>query len=674
VKKNRTTSSHLYRRQLTNAHVKKGSLAGGREYQPARFRLLPNECDIDASVLAENLPYAIVAIDKLAQITWGNASFFHMVQRSATQVLGQPLSVFLGSKQQERLLKRCRKVQPSGYIGLVLSLEGCLGHPCWIKVRSLLASDDKISYLLLEDITLKHLQDVRLRKIQQEQRAQQEFVADLSHEIRNLAHTISGMCQLLDQSRDSLAQMPYVAHLKQAAGFLSRLTDNMLSLSKMDGDRFSMQFAPFDLRQLLDNLALAFSQELNRRNVHFELVVAAEVARYYQGDEIALYQILLNLLSNAAKFTAHGKVVLSVRPLAAQPGQVAGLEFRVSDTGIGIAQGQIQQIFSRYRQGDHSLKHSGAGLGLAIVKELVRMHTGQISVQSEVGQGACFTVFLPLTEVQVPREAVAALPLHAMPRLSSLRVLIVEDDTLGRVYLEQVLMKVGVTCRACAAPAEALDWLEQETFDLIFIDLNLADGCGRKLAQQICQDRKLDLAVFAISAVSASELERCALDLGLAGFLSKPFKPQDIYDVLRSHQTALDSAAPRFLFSPEFDASVLQSLYSGELGQVQLVFHTFLRTLPVSLDRMDEACRRQDWHALGQEAHKTKPSFAMIGLGAYGAEAQTLERCCQAAEPPSPDFIMVTLESLKEAAALAMNLIQSENKRIAHFMERYHNL
>ena len=372
-----------------------------------------------------------------------------------------------------------------------------------------------------------------LQEVQKENSANRNYLANLSHEIRNSVNTIVGMTSLLHDEVTAQRQQQYLGHLKQASDLLLAMMTNALELGKMDRGQIEPALESFDLVALLNSLAKTTEFRLWEKPVHFKYYLSPELPSDLLGDKVLLYQILLNLLGNATKFTEKGQISFSIEPIAIQS-NICWVSFNISDTGIGFSPSAKSQIFKRFEQGGQTkYRQQGAGLGLAISKNILDLLGGNIEVESELGKGSSFTVQLPFRlnqRTEAKSEKVFGFESTASVGLQ--RILVVEDNPLNQAYLQAVLEKMGYQVTCVDTGLKATEKLDQESFDLAFIDLRIPLKNGFETCIHLRNSAAVGNRTIPVIATSGSTSvadQEKAKAVGMDDYMTKPFSPQDIF-------------------------------------------------------------------------------------------------------------------------------------------------
>lgn len=378
--------------------------------------------------------------------------------------------------------------------------------------------------------------------------AKSEFLSNMSHEIRTPMNAIIGLTELLMEEKLEDAVKENVRSIKYSADNLLVIINDILDFSKIEAGKVTFENISFDLRLRLTELRKTFEHRTREKGLDLQIEVDPQLPGTIMGDPYRLNQILFNLVGNAIKFTSEGYVKVKVS-LTDGTNQKKWVCFEVSDTGIGISQSQQSKIFDSFTQAntDTTRKYGGTGLGLAITRNLVQLQGGQIGVRSELGKGTNFEVKLPFAEgsgTTTPTENNATTD---VADLSKLCILLVEDNVMNQFVARQFFRKWNNDILIANHGAEAITVLrERDDVDLVLMDLQMPEMSGFQAAEIIRSENSVvknpDIPIIALSADAFLETRRKVIDAGMNDFVTKPFKPEELYSKIIKYTQKTSSA------------------------------------------------------------------------------------------------------------------------------------
>jgi PAS domain S-box-containing protein len=486
-----------------------------------------------------------------------------LIARRLEQLYGE------GAAQAEApILTKAGDQIPMLFTGVLTTLGGqtvFMGLGIDITVRKKVEAELEAYRDHLEELVAQRTAELQRARDAAEaaNRAKSAFLANMSHELRTPLNAILGLAQVLEHDSDLAASQKEALDIIGRSGeHLLDLVNDVLEISRIEAGRASLNLAEFDLYRTLNRLEEMVGVQAKRRGLALLFERTENVPRYVRCDERKLRQVLLNLLTNAVKFTTVGSVRLRISSQEMPPDSVLAsayrlLRFEVQDTGVGIAPAEAESLFEPFVQGERGQQGlGGAGLGLTISHEYAQLMGGEISVSSpppvpltngagvQSGPGTLFTVTLPMELVDASepdsylstRRAIALAP-H-WPAAAPPRILVVDDSEENRVVLRKMLERVGFAVKEAAGGEEAVDLHTSWQPHLIWMDIRMPGVDGYKATRRIRQKGNSKLAAVPIIAVTASAFEQdraAVLAAGCDDFVRKPFRRSEVLEVTARH-------------------------------------------------------------------------------------------------------------------------------------------
>lgn len=505
-------------------------------------------------------------------------------------------------------------------LGGILALVPLGYGSYWLRLRS----------LRRRNADLEHKVRQRTRELEEASAAKTQFVANMSHDIRNPLNGIVGLALALEDTRLDERQREIVSTLRECTTYLSTLVDDVLDFASIEAGRVEFRPGPYLPVDLLRSIVTALKADTAESGATLSVDVDPSVPANLLHDAGRIQQILVNFVSNALKY-AGGPIRLSA---SLPPGAPDEVEFAVTDEGPGISAADQALLFSKFSrlEGARRAEVPGAGLGLASCRLLADLMGGSVGIKSSPGQGARFFLRLPLTVTTAPSPA----PAFDLPNST---VLLVEDTDYNAWAATAVLAKLGLSAERARTGEEALRLYQEQQYNVVLLDRNLPDMDGTAVARRLrhMESDGRRAVILAVTAYCTAEDRKLCLDAGMDAFVGKPLTPEKLRRVLiaagRRQLAAASIHVPPELTSMELDFSLLHYLSTGTGQDLAHQVDRFVATLDDIEDGMAQAARSEDLPRLAAGAHQLLGQARMVGAGRLAEAAAQLEGAAKARDP-----------------------------------------
>ncbi|MCA6362021.1 MAG: response regulator [Bacteroidetes bacterium] len=432
----------------------------------------------------------------------------------------------------------------------------------------------------------------------------EQFITHISHEIRTPLNALLGFADLLSATALTPRQRRQLEALRRSGESLQQVINDVLDYSKMEAGMMQKAAVVFTVREQAEHVQTMFLPMAAEKRINLDLNIDKEVPRNVKGDPGHLRQILINLVSNAIKFTHQGEIVIHIQCTNKTERKV-WLAFEVSDTGIGIPANQHQEIFRRFYQAvpRHDGQYSGTGLGLSIVRKLTELMDGSVAVSSRVGEGTRFTVTLPFSIVN---ETI----LENSPEISAHKhLLIAEDHPLGRQLIHATLEDKLWKYDLVTSGSEVIEMLRKHTYDMVMLDFNLPEMNAEEITLKIRNELNLQLPVIGISAAGEAEITR-GMKAGMNEFLNKPFTPAQLIHCISRYIVAESTHTTGQLTNLAY----LHKLSNGNKEFVTKMIQQFISENNQETKELSHALENKSLTEILRVIHRMRTTITFVGL------------------------------------------------------------
>ena len=458
-------------------------------------------------------------------------------------------------------------------------------------------------------------------------KSKQQFLSNMSHEIRTPMNAIIGFTKVVLKTDLNEKQKEYLSAIKMSGDALIVLINDILDLAKVDSGKMTFEQVPFKLATSISAMMHVFETKIQEKNLELVTEYDTNIPKVLLGDPVRLHQIILNLVSNAIKFTSNGKITVSVN-LLEEDEESTTVEFAISDTGIGIEESKINNIFDNFQQATTgtSRLYGGTGLGLAIVKQLVEPQGGTVSVKSKIEEGSTFSFTLRFQKTTANAQLETEI-VELETEINNIKILVVEDMPLNQLLMKTLLDDFGFERDIADNGKIAIEKLQNEPYDIILMDLQMPIMNGFEATEYIRNTLNLKTPIIALTAdVTTVDLAKCKA-VGMNDYIAKPVDERILYSKIvslvkkNSFQKVVELVVAEIkdnqIESKKTKCINLDYLNTRTKSNPKLMMEMisiFLQQTPPLIDTMKQSVLDKDWGLLAAAAHKIIPSFSIMGM------------------------------------------------------------
>ncbi|WP_345056702.1 PAS domain-containing hybrid sensor histidine kinase/response regulator [Hymenobacter glaciei] len=554
-----------------------------------------------------------------------NPALANLLGHPATDVVGQFMTTYLLAEDQAGFADFLDRISVRGEAQGVLRVLRALPRGSF-ELRHLLYHTFVVREPGQEPYIISHSHDITDRILAEREsqrardeaeasaRARENFLANMSHEIRTPMNGVLGMTAQLAKTRLDARQQELVRVISSSGRHLLAVLNDVLDMAKISAGKLELEAATFNLCDSISEALAPLEAQAREKGLAFNRQALHDTYSqpWVVGDAHRLNQVLLNLVSNAIKFTAAGSITVS-SSLMDETVDALSVRFCVADTGPGIEADKQALIFESFTQAnaDTARHHGGTGLGLSISRALVAQMGGQLRLASTPGQGSSFDFEVRFPKAPVPTVNDDADAAYNTGRLVGARVLLVEDNEINRTVARMMLEPWGVELDEAEDGATALARLAETDYDLVLTDIQMPGLSGIDVTQRLRQMPEPRRAATPIIALTANafraDVERY-LAAGVNACLTKPYDEVTLYQTMEALLPALPPAAPAYNLAP------LREMAKGREAFVHKIVRSFLTNMPRSLAQLKAAGAAANWPEVGRLAHHIKPNLHTLGI------------------------------------------------------------
>jgi len=586
-----------------------------------------NENSILAN-FAKETDYAVVIADPDGNLEWVNEGFERLSGYKFEEVKGTtPGQLLQGNETDlDKIKIMTSAIKNQKRIETELFNYTKSGKKYWVnlEIKPFFENGILTHYISVQkDITKIKLVEEELREAKEIAEAANEaknrFLAITSHEIRTPLNIILGMSKILLETDINETQLKYLRGIKSASQNLLLIINDLLDISKIEAGKLQLENIEFDIKQVTED-AITF-QNIKAKEKGIELILENDsaISESLLGDPFRLNQILLNLLTNALKFTEKGSILLRCI-LDSETETDCTIKIEITDTGIGIDRKKIDTIFESYTQEDISItrKYGGTGLGLTITKQLVDLFDGKISVSSDKTQGTTFTLLFTFTK-NSRKTAVENTSILEKRAFKDIKLLLAEDNELNQVIALTYLNRWGINTETAQNGLEALDKIKEKEYDIVLMDIQMPEMDGIKATEIIRNELRKSIPIIALTAHALNEEREKYMQVGFNDYVTKPIDEDILYNAILKH---IGGKVKQINNSTEtikakdkiFNLDELRKISISDEQFIPKILRLFISQSIGTPDKLKTLIENKNYIEIGYTIHQIKPSLNHLSV------------------------------------------------------------
>ncbi|PKP29236.1 MAG: chemotaxis protein CheR [Bacteroidetes bacterium HGW-Bacteroidetes-18] len=494
-------------------------------------------------------------------------------------------------------------------------------------------------------IKAKDLAEHKTQIAEDAMKAKQQFLSNMSHEIRTPMNAIIGFTKVVLKTGINEKQKEYLNAIKTSGDSLIVLINDILDLAKVDSGKMFFEQTPFKMSDSISAILQLFEIKIQENNTELIVTYDQKIPEVLLGDPVRLRQIILNLMSNAVKFTSGGKINASVR-LLKEDKKKATLEFTITDTGIGIPSANLTTIFENFQQASTgtSKMYGGTGLGLAIAKKLVESQGGSIHAESKIDEGSTFSFIMSFQKTKAKVKENANIQFTSPEtEIKNIKVLVAEDIALNQLLMKTLLDDFKFGCDIASNGREAIEKLKNNKYDIVLMDLQMPEMNGFEATSYIRNILNSNIPIIALTAnVTTVDLAKCKA-IGMNDYISKPVEEKLLYQKIVNLIKKATSAKSTEKKKEEIkednqekenskelkctDLNYLKRITKSNPNLMMEMISLYLEQTPIILSAMNQGVNEKDYTLIYKAVHKLIPSFSIMGINVdFENKAKKIQR------------------------------------------------
>ncbi|CAA7195218.1 PAS domain S-box protein [Chryseobacterium potabilaquae] len=584
-----------------------------------------------------NMNLGLIEVDNDEIIRYANQSFCDVSGFELEELIGKnPSTLFLYGENNIQFLEEQIAMRKKGISSVYqLPVKNKRGEIRWWAVSGAPSYDDHGNQLgsigIHLDITdQKQLEeDLKKEKAKalEASKAKEVFLANMSHEIRTPLNAIIGFLRELKRGDIHPTQKPFIENSFNASQHLLAIINNILDISKIESGEMTLENESFSLKESIQNVITILQPKAKQKKLKLHPVFSSSLSPVLKGDSLKIEQILYNIIGNSLKFTDVGEIKIECKVLQNYVDH-QDISISIIDTGIGMDEDFVNNIFKKFNQEDSSIsrKYGGTGLGMAITKELIFLMDGKIEVSSKKNVGTQTTITLTLYKGNKELQEKVTQQQQNIS-IEGLNILLVEDNELNQLVAEHTLKHFKCNITKAENGRIALQILSKENFDIILMDIQMPELDGIEATKILRQEFGLKTPIIALTANAfKTEIENC-INVGMNDYITKPFIEENLVSIIYKHTRLKKAPHPDTLPMEEilYDLKNIQTLSRGDESFTKKMLTIFIMQTEQTIPLIENAFTEKKPTEIAKLIHKIKPSVEGVGIHSIKEEMKLLE-------------------------------------------------
>ena len=583
-----------------------------------------------------NMNLGMLEVDNDENIKFANQSFCKISGYEIEELIGKkPSNLFVFGENISKIDNK-KELRKKGISDIYqLPIKNKRGELRWWTVSGGPNFDDKGNLIgsigIHLDITEQKQLEIELEaekvKALEASKAKEAFLANMSHEIRTPLNAIIGFLRELEKQNISESQHKYIENSTIASKHLLSIINNILDISKIEAGEMSLENEDFDLHKTIENVFIVLQPKTTQKNLIFKTYYDDSLTKYFKGDSVRIEEILFNLVGNSIKFTSEGSITINCRLLKNESSNQS-ICISIEDTGIGMESHFITTIFNKFSQEENNKtkKYGGTGLGMSITKQLIDLMGGNISIESEKDKGTKIEIHLTLEKGNRANIIYDTFDSSKI-NLENKKILLVEDNEFNRIVAQNSLNSINCITTEAENGKEAIEILENNTFDLILMDIQMPIMDGFETTQYIRNNLKLKIPIIALTANAfKTEIDKCK-EVGMDDYITKPFNEKSLFETIIKHLNLADTDDKKINTEVKiYNLTHLIALSKNNPEFVAKMILIFINQAKDIITKTEEAIEKNDFIEVSKLMHKIKPSIEGVGIDSIYNEIRELEK------------------------------------------------